>query len=104
RPFGTGGEAAKRALALPLMAAPAGPKGAAGSHAHARLGPMPHRDVPITKRVAYFAGCFARFHDPKGEAEATVKVLEANGIEVVVPEQRCCGIALITMGAERSIV
>jgi len=32
-----------------------------------------------------------------------VKVLEANGIEVVVPEQRCCGIALITMGAERSV-
>jgi len=27
---------------------------------------MPDRDVPITKRVAYFAGCFARFHDPKG--------------------------------------
>ncbi|HYR51576.1 MAG TPA: anaerobic glycerol-3-phosphate dehydrogenase subunit C [Candidatus Dormibacteraeota bacterium] len=100
RPFATGGAAAKRALALPLTA----PQNAAGSHAHARLGPMPDRDVPITKRVAYFAGCFARFHDPKGEAEATVKVLEANGIEVVVPEQRCCGIALITMGAERSIV
>jgi len=65
---------------------------------------MPHRDVPITKRLAYFAGCFARFHDPQGEAEATVKVLEANGVEVVVPEQRCCGIALITMGAERSVV
>ena len=101
RPFGTGDAAAKRALALPLVA---GPTGAPGSHAHARLGPMPQRNVPITKRVAYFAGCFARFHDPKGEAEATVKVLEANGIEVVVPEQRCCGIALITMGAERSII
>ena len=101
RPFGTGDEAAKRALALPLTA---GPTGAAGSHAHARLGPLPRRDVPITKRVAYFAGCFARFHDPKGEAEATIRVLEANGIEVVVPEQRCCGIALITMGAERSVL
>jgi glycerol-3-phosphate dehydrogenase subunit C len=64
---------------------------------------MPYRDVPLTKRVAYFAGCFARFHDPEGEAAATVKVLEANGIEVVVPEQHCCGIALITMGAERSV-
>jgi glycerol-3-phosphate dehydrogenase subunit C len=32
-----------------------------------------------------------------------VKVLEANGIEVIVPEQHCCGIALITMGAERSV-
>ncbi|HEU4723912.1 MAG TPA: heterodisulfide reductase-related iron-sulfur binding cluster, partial [Candidatus Eisenbacteria bacterium] len=64
---------------------------------------IPPRNVAITKRVAYFAGCFARFHDPEGEAEATVKVLEANGVEVVVPEQRCCGIALVTMGAERSV-
>ncbi len=100
RPFGTGDAGSKRAMALPLTKA----NGPVETHAHARLGPMPHRDVPITKRVAYFAGCFARFHDPKGEAEATVKVLEANGIEVVVPEQRCCGIALITMGAERSVV
>src|SRR6185295_7586225 len=113
RPFGTGGKAAKRALAIPL-AADAAPhhslapgvreSGAPGAQAHPHLGPLPPRNVPITKRVAYFAGCFARFHDPEGEAEATVKVLEANGVEVVVPEQRCCGIALVTMGAERSIV
>ena len=115
RPFGTGDEGSRRALALPLAAAGpaaggrgasghAGPAAAAPPGAHARLGPLPKRDVPITKRVAYFAGCFARFHDPEGEAAATVKVLEANGIEVVVPEQRCCGMALITMGAERSVV
>jgi FAD/FMN-containing dehydrogenase/Fe-S oxidoreductase len=113
RPFGTADAGSKKALSLPLtkMADTAGVGAVAapgaghpGAHAHARLGPLPHRDVPITKRVAYFAGCFARFHDPQGEAEATVKVLEANGIEVVVPEQRCCGIALITMGAERSVV
>jgi len=114
RPFGTGGKSAKRALALPLTPAPREPhpslapgvraSHAPGASAHPRLGPLPPRTVPITKRVAYFAGCFARFHDPEGEAEATVKVLEANGIEVVVPEQRCCGIALVTMGAERSIV
>ena len=103
RPFATGGASAKRALSLPLEAGPEKGVAVAAAHPHARLGPMPHRDVPLTKRVAYFAGCFARFHDPQGEAEATVKVLEANGIEVVVPEQRCCGIALITMGAERSI-
>ena len=103
RPFATGGASAKRALSLPLEAGPRKGVAVAAAHPHARLGPMPHRDVPLTKRVAYFAGCFARFHDPQGEAEATVKVLEANGIEVVVPEQRWCGIALITMGAERSI-
>jgi FAD/FMN-containing dehydrogenase/Fe-S oxidoreductase len=117
RPFGTGDEGSRRALTLPLARAegagapgvPGGPGGASApgpgsaSRVHPRLGSLPPRDVPITKRVAYFAGCFARFHDPEGEAEATVKVLQANGVEVVVPEQRCCGIALITMGAERAV-
>jgi Fe-S oxidoreductase len=113
RSFRVGDEGSQRALALPLTPAePAGvvaggarsPGGhAPGSNHHARLGPLPPRRVPITKKVAYFAGCFARFHDPEGEAAATVKVLEANGVEVVVPDQRCCGIALITMGAEAKI-
>jgi FAD/FMN-containing dehydrogenase/Fe-S oxidoreductase len=102
RPFGTGDEGSRRALALPVLPA-AGSAGAGAAVQHPRLGALPPRHVPITKRVAYFAGCFARFHDPEGEAESTVKVLEANGIEVVVPEQRCCGIALITMGAERAV-
>jgi Fe-S oxidoreductase len=114
RAFPTGDAGSKRALSLPLTpakpsagAAPAasapGRAPAGSAHEHRRLGPLPPRDVPITKRVAYFAGCFARFHDPEGEALATVKVLEANGVEVVVPEQRCCGIALVTMGAERAV-
>ncbi len=120
RSFATGDEASKRALTLPLTPAGPAPQGSHvpgaphgthgpaphGSHGpapHGRLGPIPPREVPLTKRVAYFAGCFARFHDPEGEAVATVKVLEANGIEVIVPEQHCCGIALITMGAERSV-
>jgi Fe-S oxidoreductase len=103
RAFHTGDGASKRALALPLTPASAPQAPAPGGHGHARLGAIPPRRVPITKRVAYFAGCFARFHDPKGEAEATVKVLEANGVEVVVPEQRCCGIALVTMGAEDAV-
>ena len=132
RSFGTGDAASKKALALPLLPAVstgghsggvgggphavaphvggvggthAGGAHAGGAHAggHARLGPLPPREVAITKKVAYFAGCFARFHDPEGEAAGTVKVLEANGIEVVVPEQRCCGIALVTMGAEKAI-
>jgi FAD/FMN-containing dehydrogenase/Fe-S oxidoreductase len=137
RSFGTGDQASKKALSLPLLpAAPGGGVGhgagaghgagghagaghGAGGHAgvghgagehgghgaggHARLGPLPPREVALTKKVAYFAGCFARFHDPEGEAAGTVKVLEANGIEVVVPEQRCCGIALVTMGAENAI-
>lgn len=113
RSFKTGDAESKRALSLPLT--PAEPHGGAvaeipgskshvpGAASHVRLGPLPPRHVPITRKVAYFAGCFARFHDPEGEAAATVKVLEANGVEVVVPDQRCCGIALITMGAEAKI-
>jgi FAD/FMN-containing dehydrogenase/Fe-S oxidoreductase len=110
RSFHTGDKGSKRALALPLTpAAPPAGAGAASDLAHrvggehSRLGPIPPRKVPITKKVAYFTGCFARFHDPEGEAAATVKVLERNGVEVVVPEQVCCGIALITMGAERKV-
>ncbi len=52
------------------------------------------------RKVAYFAGCFARFNDVNGEAQATLKVLEKNDIEVLVPEQKCCGIAMITVGSE----
>jgi FAD/FMN-containing dehydrogenase/Fe-S oxidoreductase len=103
RPFGTGDAGSRRALQLPLTQAAGGAPAHAHPHAHRRLGPLPRRNVPLTKRVAYFAGCFGRFYDPEGEAEATVKVLEANGVEVVVPEQRCCGIALITMGAESAV-
>ncbi|MGE5175647.1 MAG: anaerobic glycerol-3-phosphate dehydrogenase subunit C [Hyphomicrobiales bacterium] len=132
RAFPTGDEASRRVIALPLApAAPApavrgagpsvgataraGEGDAALDRAHrppwkehapggrARLGPVEPSRAAITRKVAYFAGCFARFHDPEGEAIATVKVLEANGIEVVVPEQRCCGIALMTMGAEGAV-
>jgi len=100
RAFPTGGEKARRALSLPL--APAAGT-ATAAHAGRKLGALPPRRVPVTKRVAYFVGCFGRFHDPDGESVSTVKVLERNGVEVIVPEQRCCGIALITMGAERSV-
>lgn len=54
------------------------------------------------RRVAYFAGCFARFNDVTGEARAALKVLEKNGVEVLVPEQKCCGIAMITVGSEEA--
>jgi Fe-S oxidoreductase len=52
------------------------------------------------RKAAYFAGCFARFNDVNGEAQATLKVLGKNGVEVLVPEQKCCGIAMITVGSE----
>jgi glycerol-3-phosphate dehydrogenase subunit C len=41
-------------------------------------------------RVAYFAGCTARYLFPE-VARATVDVLQHNGIEVHYPDQKCCG-------------
>jgi glycerol-3-phosphate dehydrogenase subunit C len=42
------------------------------------------------RKVAYFVGCTARYLFPK-VAIATVRVLQANGIPVYVPPQKCCG-------------
>lgn len=53
-------------------------------------------------KVIYFPGCFARFNDTEGEAAATVAVLKRNDCEVIIPDQRCCSIALFTMGAGES--
>lgn len=51
-------------------------------------------DVPrpaTGRKVAYFVGCSAKYLFPD-VAKATVEVLQHNGIDVHIPEQRCCGI------------
>lgn len=54
--------------------------------------------TPLGK-VAYFAGCFANYHDPVGEGEATVAVLRRHGFQVEVPQLQCCGAAMTTVGS-----
>ena len=56
-------------------------------------------EKPIGDRpkVAYFTGCTARYLFPQ-VAQATVEVLEANGIAVYVPPQRCCGMPTMLEG------
>lgn len=49
------------------------------------------------RKVAYFTGCFANYHDPD-LGMAVVEVLEHNRCEVVVPPQVCCGLPLIANG------
>jgi FAD/FMN-containing dehydrogenase/Fe-S oxidoreductase len=51
-----------------------------------------------SRRVAYFAGCFELFNESK-IGRAALAVLGALGCEVVIPEQRCCGIPKISAGA-----
>lgn len=48
-------------------------------------------------KVAYFYGCFTNVHEVE-VGKATVDVLEANGFEVVLPPQDCCGIPLLGIG------
>ena len=52
----------------------------------------------ISKRkVAYFIGCTARYLFPD-VARATVEVYEKNGVEILIPEQQCCGMPTLLEG------
>jgi glycerol-3-phosphate dehydrogenase subunit C len=50
-----------------------------------------------SKKVVYFHGCSTQYFEPHIGA-AAVQVLEANGFEVIVPRQNCCGLPLLSNG------
>jgi glycerol-3-phosphate dehydrogenase subunit C len=50
-----------------------------------------------TKKVVYFHGCSTEYYEPR-VGRAAVHVLEANGFEVIVPPQNCCGLPLLSNG------
>ena len=54
----------------------------------------------VDRKVAYFAGCTARYLFPD-VARATVEVLQQNQVEVLVPEQSCCGMPSLLEGDRR---
>jgi len=58
-------------------------------------------DGDPVRRVAYFAGCFELFNEPQ-IGRAAIQVLHALGCEVVIPEQRCCGIPKLCAGDARA--
>lgn len=49
------------------------------------------------RKVAYFAGCTARYLFPE-VAKATVEVLQHNDIAVFLPDQKCCGMPTMLEG------
>jgi len=49
------------------------------------------------KKIAYFYGCYTNTNEVD-VGKATVQVLEANGFEVILPAQRCCGIPMLGNG------
>ncbi len=52
-------------------------------------------------RVAYYTGCLTNYVYP-GTGLAVLDVLKHNGVEVVIPEQWCCGIPALASGDEAS--
>jgi glycerol-3-phosphate dehydrogenase subunit C len=49
------------------------------------------------RQVVYFHGCSTEYYEPR-IGRAAVRVLEANGFEVIVPPQNCCGLPLLSNG------
>jgi glycerol-3-phosphate dehydrogenase subunit C len=54
--------------------------------------------APILRKVALFATCTVEYNAP-AIGRAAVAVLERNGVDVALPEQRCCGMPYLDGGA-----
>lgn len=52
---------------------------------------------PAARKVVYFHGCSTNYYEPR-VGEAAVAVLEHNGFEVILAEQRCCGLPMLSNG------
>lgn len=63
-----------------------------------RPGAGPGSSAPgARKQVVYFHGCSTNYYEPR-VGKAAVAVLEHNGFEVILAEQNCCGLPLISNG------
>lgn len=49
------------------------------------------------QKIVFFHGCSTQYYEPR-VGKAAVRVLEANGFEVLVPPQNCCGLPLLSNG------
>ncbi len=52
------------------------------------------REPGVKRKIAYFMGCFANYYQVE-VARALVNVMERNGFEVLVPDQKCCGLPMM---------
>ena len=59
----------------------------------------------MSDKVIYFSGCWANYYGPE-IGKALVGVMKKNGFQVVVPEQKCCGMPMMAnsnlKGAEKN--
>jgi len=59
--------------------------------------PSNHRESKTTQKVVFFHGCATEYYEPR-VGRAAIYVLEANGFEVIIPPQNCCGLPLLSNG------
>jgi len=57
--------------------------------------------MKIQQEVAYFAGCAVNFIDPH-IGKSVVNVLRRNEVQLLFPDQKCCGIPQLTSGDRAS--
>lgn len=55
------------------------------------------KEATTDRKVAYFSGCYATYNNPD-IGVAMVDVMKANGIEVAMPDQKCCGVPMFANG------
>ncbi len=55
------------------------------------------KPAQTSRKVVYFHGCSTQYYEPR-IGRAAIRVLEANGCEVIVPAQNCCGLPLLSNG------
>lgn len=51
----------------------------------------------LPRKIVYFHGCSTEYYEPR-VGRAAVRVLEANGFQVLIPRQNCCGLPLLSNG------
>ena len=54
-----------------------------------------------TDKVIYYTGCIANY-SATHIGKAAIHVLEINGFEVILPEQKCCGMSMASVGRVRA--
>jgi glycerol-3-phosphate dehydrogenase subunit C len=55
------------------------------------------KEATTERKVAFFSGCYTTYNAPH-VGEAFIKVMEYNGIEVALPDQKCCGVPMFANG------
>ncbi|RLB08193.1 MAG: hypothetical protein DRG50_00585 [Deltaproteobacteria bacterium] len=60
----------------------------------------------MAEKIVYYAGCFANYYNPE-IGKALIEVMKKSGIEVMFPEQKCCGMPMMAngnlKGAEKNV-